>query len=37
MSNISGNRSRVQGSTVKVVKVYDFESDTEFIRVLKLA
>ena len=28
---------RVQSSTVKVVKVYDFESNTEFIRALKLA
>jgi hypothetical protein len=28
---------RVQSSTVKVVKVFDFESNAEFIRSLKLA
>jgi len=27
----------VQSSTVKVVKVFDFESNAEFIRALKLA
>jgi hypothetical protein len=30
-------RFRVQSSTVKVVKVFDFESNAEFIRALKLA
>jgi len=29
-------RFRVQSSTVKVVKVFDFESNAEFIRALKL-
>ncbi len=36
-SEIRGSRFRVQSSTVKVVKVFDFESNTEFIRALKLA
>jgi len=30
-------RFRVQSSTVKVVKIFDFESNAEFIRALKLA
>jgi len=36
-SEIRGSRFRVQSSTVKVVKVFDFESNAEFIRALKLA
>ena len=34
-SEVRGQRFTVQSSTVKVVKVYDFESNTEFIRALK--
>jgi hypothetical protein len=30
-------RFRVQSSTVRVVKIFDFESNTEFNRALKLA
>ncbi len=30
-------RFKVQSSTVKVVKVFDFESNAKFIRALKLA
>ena len=36
-SEIGGQRFKVQSSTVKVVKVFDFESNAEFIRALKLA
>jgi hypothetical protein len=36
-NNLSVQGFRVQSSTVKVVKVFDFESNAEFIRSLKLA